>query len=86
MVALGLVFGIAHGALFPALMAMLFHDTAPAARAKLAALSNGVMNLGMLTVLGFGQLANHVGLVAVFVITGLLVAASGWLSGQPSSS
>jgi MFS family permease len=86
MVALGLVFGIAHGALFPALMVLLFHDTAPAARAKLAALSNGVMNLGMLTVLGFGQLANHVGLVAVFVITGLLVVASGWLSGQASSS
>jgi MFS family permease len=85
-VALGLVFGLAHGALFPALMALLFHDTAPAARAKLAAFSNGVMNLGMLTVLGFGQLANHVGLVAVFVITGLLVAASALLRGQPSSS
>ena len=86
LVALGLVFGLAHGALFPALMALLFHDTAPAARAKLAAFSNGVMNLGMLTVLGFGQLANHFGLVAVFVSTGLLVAASGLLRSRPSSS
>jgi MFS family permease len=86
MVALGLVFGLAHGALFPALMALLFHDTAPAARAKLAAFSNGVMNLGMLTVLGFGQLANHFGLATVFVMTGLLVAASALLRGGSSSS
>ena len=80
MVALGLVFGLAHGVLFPALMAQLFHDTAPAERAKLAAFSNGVMNLGMLTVLGFGQMANHFGLVSVFLTTGTLVAASALLS------
>ena len=86
MVALGLVFGLAHGALFPALMALLFHDTAPAARAKLAAFSNGVMNLGMLTVLGFGQLANHFGLATVFVITGLLVAGSALLRGDAGAS
>jgi MFS family permease len=86
MVALGLVFGLAHGALFPALMAQLFYDTMPAERAKLAALSNGVMNLGMLTVLGFGQLANHFGLVSVFLTTGTLVAASALLREEVSSS
>ena len=80
MVALGLVFGLAHGVLFPALMAQLFHDTAPSERAKLAAFSNGVMNLGMLTVLGFGQMTNHFGLVSVFLTTGTLVAASALLS------
>ena len=45
-------------------------------RARLAAFSNGVMNLGMLTVLGFGQLANRAGLAVVFVVTGALVAGA----------
>jgi MFS family permease len=76
LVALGLGFGVAHGVLFPALMALLFDKSQPAERARLAAFSNGVLNLGMLTVLGFGQLANRTGLAAVFVITGALVAAS----------
>jgi predicted MFS family arabinose efflux permease len=73
---LGLGFGLAHGVLFPALMALLFHDVQPAERARLAALSNGVLNLGMLTVLGFGQLANRAGLALVFVIAGTLVASA----------
>ncbi len=64
---LGVGFGLAHGALFPALMALLFVDAEPAGRARLAGLANGVMNLGMLSVLGFGQLAKHLGLSAVFV-------------------
>jgi len=76
LIVLGLGFGVAHGVLFPALMALLFERARPAERARLAAYSNGVLNLGMLTVLGFGQLANHAGLAAVFVVTGGLVAAS----------
>jgi hypothetical protein len=44
------------------------------------------MNLGMLTVLGFGQLANHFGLVSVFLTTGTLVAASAFLHNKVSSS
>jgi MFS family permease len=75
LVGLGLGFGLAHGVLFPALMAMLFHDIPPSERARLAAVANGALNLGMLTVLGFGQLANHAGLAAVFVVTGVLVAS-----------
>jgi MFS family permease len=78
-VPLGIGFGLAHGALFPALMALLFADAKPSERAKLASFSNGVLNVGMFSVLGFGQLANHVGLPAVFAITGALVAASAWL-------
>jgi MFS family permease len=75
LVGLGFGFGLAHGVLFPALMALLFHETPPGDRSRLAAFANGVMNLGMLTVLGFGQLANQAGLVAVFVLTGVLVAS-----------
>ena len=76
LVGLGLGFGLAHGALFPALMGLLFEDVQEAERTRLAALANGVMNLGMLSVLGFGQMANHAGLVPVFLVTGALVAAS----------
>ena len=78
-VLLGLGFGFVHGALFPALMALVFLGTEPAERAQLASLANGVMNLGMLSVLGFGQLANHFGLVLVFLATGILVAVSSLL-------
>lgn len=82
LVALGLLFGLAHGLLFPALMAMLFRGTSPAERAPLAGLSNGLMNLGMMAVLGFGQLANHVGFIPVFLITGGLVSATAALLGR----
>jgi MFS family permease len=75
LIGLGLGFGLAHGMLFPALMALLFHEIPPGERARLAAFANGVLNLGMLTVLGFGQLANHAGLAVVFVLTGVLVAS-----------
>ena len=75
-VLLGLGFGFVHGAIFPALMALVFLGTEPAERAQLASLANGVMNLGMLSVLGFGQLANHFGLLSVFLATGTLVALS----------
>jgi MFS family permease len=96
---LGVGFGLAHGVLFPALMALLFVDADSTERANLAAIANGVMNVGLLSVLLFGQLANHVGLPAVFVLTGVLVAAAARLvplartdetplaslSGQPES-
>jgi MFS family permease len=78
LIGLGLLFGFAHGVLFPALMAMLFQGTKPSERASLAGLSNGVMSLGMLTVPVFGQIANRVGLVPVFLFTGALVSASAW--------
>jgi len=78
-VPLGVGFGLAHGVLFPATMALLFADADPNDRAKLAGFANGVINVGMLSVLGFGQLANHVGLPAIFALTGVLVAFSAWL-------
>jgi predicted MFS family arabinose efflux permease len=73
---LGLGFGLAHGALFPALLALLFDGTEPTARAKVSSQANGVMNLGMLSVFVFGQAANHVGLPAVFIATGAVIFVS----------
>lgn len=75
-VPLGIGFGLAHGVLFPALMALLFADADPAERAKLSAYGNGVVNLGLLSVLALGQLANHVGLATLFVMTGAMVASA----------
>jgi MFS family permease len=79
LVPLGFVFGLAHGVLFPALMALLFEGVAPHQRTWRAGLSNGVLNLGMLSVSLFGALANHTGLELVFVLAGALVAASAGL-------
>jgi MFS family permease len=85
-VALGLAFGLAHGALFPTLMALLFQNAEPEVRSQLAGFSNGVLNLGMLMVLGFGQMANHMGLVPVFVLSGLMVMSSVALLTRKSST
>lgn len=73
---LGVAFGLAHGVLFPALLALLFDGAPPSTRARLSNLANGVMNLGMLSVFVFGQAANHVGLPAVFIAAGTLILAS----------
>jgi predicted MFS family arabinose efflux permease len=78
-VLLGLGFGLAHGALFPSLMALLMVDVEPTARTRLSSYANGVLNLGMLSVTGFGLVANHAGLVAVFISTGAMMAASVWV-------
>jgi predicted MFS family arabinose efflux permease len=79
LIVLGLGFGAAHGSLYPALMALLFTDVEPRARTPLAGLANGVIYLGMLSVWGFGQLGNSVGLTSVFVVGGIVVAASALL-------
>jgi predicted MFS family arabinose efflux permease len=77
---LGVGFGLAHGVLFPSLLALLFDGAEPATRAKLSGLANGVMNLGMLSVFILGQVANHVGLPAVFIATGALIfLSSRWI-------
>jgi predicted MFS family arabinose efflux permease len=79
LIVLGLAFGAAHGSLYPALMALLFTDVDPGARTPLAGLANGVIYLGVLSVWGFGQLGNRAGLPSVFVVGGIVVAASALL-------
>ncbi len=76
MVPLGFLFGLVHGGLFPALMALLFEGVDPAARITLAGLANGLLHLGMMSVFLFGALANHTGFALVFESAGALVAAS----------
>ena len=81
MLSLGFVFGLAHGGLFPALMALLFKDVEARDRTWLAGLANGVLQLGMLSVSLFGVLADHAGFQLVFVMAGVLVMGSAVLLG-----
>ena len=57
-------------------MALLFKDVNARDRTWLASLSNGVLQLGMLSVSLFGALANRTGFELVFILAGVLVAAS----------
>ena len=79
LVPLGLMFGLAHGGLFPALMALLFEGVAPNERTWLAGLANGLLNLGMMSVFAFGALASRTGFEVIFVLAGALVATSALL-------
>ncbi|HVZ70991.1 MAG TPA: MFS transporter [Polyangia bacterium] len=81
LVLVGAGFGLAHGAAYPSLMALLIGGVPPAARARVLALGNGAMNLGISSVLVVGLAAERVGYPAVFVLAGCLnvVAAVAWL-------
>jgi predicted MFS family arabinose efflux permease len=71
LVVIGVAFGLAHGAVFPAAMAMLLDGSVPAHRARQLALANGSMNLGYVAVLLVGIVAEHAGYPVVFVAAGL---------------
>lgn len=78
-IVLGLLFGIAHGALFPAHMALLFEGVTGAARTRLAVFSNSLLHLGMMSVFPFGSLADHAGYPMVFIAVGSAVCLSATL-------
>ena len=82
----GFVFGLAHGALFPALMALVFERVSAAARGPLAALSNSLLHLGMMGVFAFGALAGHTGFPTVFALVGGIVGLSSVLVGRKSTA
>jgi MFS family permease len=70
LVLLGALFGVAHGVVFPALMALILTGTAPAARPRLLAFTNGAINLGIAGVGLLGMVAGRMGYPALFVLTG----------------
>jgi MFS family permease len=76
LVVLGALFGAAHGVVFPALMALILTGTAPAARPRLLAFTNGAINLGIAGVGLLGMLASRLGYPALFVITGAVTATT----------
>jgi MFS family permease len=79
LVLLGGAFGVAHGIVFPALMALILGGAAPADRPRFIALANGAINLGIVGVGLLGAAANRLGYGPVFVATGTLTFATALL-------
>lgn len=70
---LGLALGLSHGALYPVMSALFIEGSQDGVRGALMTYFGGAFNLGMvLSTLGLGAVAAHVGLRGVFVLSGLL--------------
>ncbi|HEY8925849.1 MAG TPA: MFS transporter [Polyangia bacterium] len=77
--ALGICFGLAHGAVFPAIMALLINRTPPGERPRVLGIANGAMSIGVSSVFGAGALIARIGYPATFGIAGGLVATAALL-------
>jgi len=86
LVAVGAAFGLAHGIVFPALMALVLSGVPGTERPRLLGWANGAMNLGIVGLAPLGSVAGAIGYPAVFVATGAvtLTAAAALLA--PSST
>jgi MFS family permease len=73
---LGGLFGLFHGIVFPALMALVLHQSAPDERPRLLAVTNGAINLGITGVGVIGAVAERVGYPAVFIVAGVVTTAA----------
>jgi MFS family permease len=72
---LGLGFGLAHGAFYPALSALSLEGVAAEARGKVSAYFNAAFNAGVLLVtFVFGQVAGAVGYRVIFLLVACLTA------------
>lgn len=70
--AIGLVFGLAHGLVYPSLNAIAVTGVAPHERGRIMAIFTGSFNLGVWAgATGFGMLAKFTGYEVVFVATGI---------------
>ena len=74
--ALGIGFGSAHGAIFPALMTLLLGDADRHQRARLVGIANGSMNLGLAAVFLVGLGAQRIGYPPMFIFAGALMSAT----------
>jgi MFS family permease len=79
LVPLGAAFGLVHGIVFPALMALILAETAREERPRLLAFANGAINLGFAFLGGLGAAADHIGYAPVFLVTGLVTSATAFL-------
>jgi predicted MFS family arabinose efflux permease len=76
LVLLGVGFGLAHGAAFPALMALLVSGTPPARRPRVLGIANGAMSVGISAVFPAGMLVKPLGYTTMFALAGGLTAAA----------
>jgi MFS family permease len=76
LVPLGAAFGVVHGIVFPALMALILGESARADRPRLLAFANGAINLGICGLGAIGAIADRVGYPPVFFVTGAITTAT----------
>jgi len=76
---LGIAFGLAHGAAFPALMALLISGARADQRPRVLGIANGAMSIGISAVFPAGLLVARLGYPATFVLAGVLTSASAML-------
>jgi hypothetical protein len=66
LILVGAVFGVAHGIIYPALMAMVLTDVAAVDRPRLLGWANGVMNLGIIALAPLGTFIQRAGYTTAF--------------------
>jgi predicted MFS family arabinose efflux permease len=75
LILVGAVFGVAHGIIYPALMALVLTDVAAIDRARLLGWANGAMNLGVVALAPLGSVIQRVGYARTFATVGILTGA-----------
>ena len=73
---LGAAFGVVHGIVFPALMALVLGESAREDRPRLLAFANGAINLGITGLGAIGAIADRVGYAPVFFVTGAITTVT----------
>jgi len=76
LIPLGAAFGVVHGIVFPALMALVLGESAREDRPRLLAFANGAINLGITGLGAMGAIADRVGYPPVFLVTGAFTSAT----------
>jgi len=85
LIPLGAAFGIVHGIVFPALMALILGESAREERPRLLAFVNGAINLGITGLGAIGAIADRIGYPPVFIVTGAVTSATAGLLLLPAS-
>jgi MFS family permease len=76
---LGAAFGIVHGIVFPAIMALVLGESAREDRPRLLSFANGAINLGIAGLGAIGAIAGRVGYPSVYFVTGAVTTATAFL-------
>ncbi len=86
LIPLGAAFGVVHGIVFPALMALVLGESAREERPRLLAFANGAINLGITGLGAIGAIADRVGYPSVFFVTGAITTVTAALLLRPQQS
>jgi MFS family permease len=85
LIPLGAAFGVVHGIVFPALMALVLGESAREERPRLLAFANGAINVGIAGLGAIGSIADRAGYPSVFVVTGVITTATAGLLLLPAT-